>query len=242
MTDKTATHQDRLRNLLQSEGKDTGPENKDSEREEACCAAFGYLRGIHAASASVEFRLREGNSMWFPYGWLGPWQFNPSEGLLLKFSGDVVYLVLIRGSNLDKPLADGSINLTHAGLQRHRVLWIREMTNDEIERVGEAGPTVDSILIEEFASQDAPGVAEIPRTGVRAHGTLRGGNQAHRFSTCLPFGDPMLGASAPKIRRPARGTVSKTSLRKACQQGRRPRPGSENSTTPNGGSACSRLA
>jgi hypothetical protein len=75
--------------------------------------------------------------------------------VLLKFSGDVVYLVLIRGSNLDKPLADGSINLTHAGLQRNRVLWIREMSREEIERVGETGPTIDSIEIEEFASQDA---------------------------------------------------------------------------------------
>jgi len=38
----------------------------------------------------VEFRLRSGNSMWFPYAWLGPWRYDPSEGLLLKFSGDVV--------------------------------------------------------------------------------------------------------------------------------------------------------
>src|SRR5947209_902933 len=61
------------------------------------------------------------------YGWLGPWQYNPSEGLLLKFSGDLVYLVLIRGSNLDLPLKDGAANLTTGGLQRHRVLWIQEM-------------------------------------------------------------------------------------------------------------------
>ena len=55
----------------------------------------------------MEFRFRDGNSMWFPYSWLGTWQFNPSEGLLLKFSGDLVYLVLIRGSNLDRPLKEG---------------------------------------------------------------------------------------------------------------------------------------
>ena len=70
----------------------------------------------------------------------GPWQFDPSDGLLLKFSGDLVYLVLIRGSNIDRPLHDGTINLTHAGLQRHRVLWIREMSADEIRHVGESGP------------------------------------------------------------------------------------------------------
>jgi hypothetical protein len=36
---------------------------------------------------------------------MGTWPYNPSEGLLLKFSGDLVYLVLIRGSNLAKPLS-----------------------------------------------------------------------------------------------------------------------------------------
>lgn len=155
MTDKPTKYGERFRNILQSEDKKPVPGMKEVEGDEACCAAFGYLRGIRDTSASVEFRLRDGNSMWFPYGWLGPWQFNPSEGLLLKFSGDVVYLVLIRGSNLDKPLADGSINLTHAGLQRHRVLWIREMSKEEIERVGETGPTIDSIEIEEFGSHAA---------------------------------------------------------------------------------------
>src|SRR5215469_10875100 len=140
MNGKT-TYQDRLRGALVPGSKAPVPPPKDGGGgEEDSCAAFGYLRGIRDSSASVEFRLRSGNSMWFPYSWLGPWRYNPSEGLLLKFSGDVVYLVLIRGSNLDKPLADGSINLTHAGLQRHRVLWVREMTDEEIERVGETGP------------------------------------------------------------------------------------------------------
>ena len=46
-----------------------------------------------------------------------------------------MYLVLIRGSNIDRPLNEGSINLTHAGLQRHRVLWVREMSADEIRQV-----------------------------------------------------------------------------------------------------------
>ena len=156
MTDNPTPHQDRLRHILKTGGKApvTGGNDGDGG-EEASCAAFGYLRGIRDTAASVEFRLRDGNSMWFPYGWLGPWQYNPSEGLLLKFTGDVVYLVLIRGSNLDKPLGDGSINLTHAGLQRHRVLWIREMAQEEVVRIGETGLTIDSIEIEEFASHGA---------------------------------------------------------------------------------------
>ena len=101
---------------------------------EASCNAFGYLRGIRDHSAAVELRFRSGNSIWFPYSWLGNWQYNPSDGLLLKFSGDLVYLVLIRGSNIDRPLNEGSINLTQAGLQRHRVLWIREMSRYEVWR------------------------------------------------------------------------------------------------------------
>ena len=72
-----------------------------------------WLSAGHPRRAdAVEFRFRDGNSRWFPYSWLGTWQYNPSDGLLLKFSGDVVYLVLIRGSNLDKPLNEGAINLT----------------------------------------------------------------------------------------------------------------------------------
>ncbi len=107
------THQDRLRGALFSDGKPPEPLKKDGDGgDEGSCAAFGYLRGIRDSSTSVEFRFRSGNSMWFPYSWLGPWRYDPSEGLLLKFSGDVVSLVLIKGSNLDKPLSDGSINLT----------------------------------------------------------------------------------------------------------------------------------
>jgi hypothetical protein len=123
-----------------------------SKEDEASCAAFGYLRGIRDKAAAVEFRFKNGNSMWFPYSWLGNWEFNPSEGLLLKFSGDLVYLVLVKGSNLDKPLGDGTINLTRAGLQRHRVLWLREMTKQEIKQVGESGPTIDSIEVAGFES------------------------------------------------------------------------------------------
>jgi hypothetical protein len=122
----------------------------EAEGTEASCKAFGYLRGIRDAATSVEFRFRNGNSTWFPYSLMGIWKYNPSEGLLLKFNSDLIYLVLIRGSNLDKPLDEGAINLTHAGLQRHRVLWVREMTKDEIRQVGEAGPTVDKIDIAEF--------------------------------------------------------------------------------------------
>lgn len=121
---------------------------------EAACAAFGYLRGIRERASAVELRFLNGNSTWFPYAWLGNWMFDPSEGLLLKFTGDQVYLVLIRGSNLNRPLVDSTTNLTTSGLQRHRVIWVREMDEDEIRSVGESGPTIDSIDVGQFESQE----------------------------------------------------------------------------------------
>ena len=157
------THQDRLQRDSSPQGLKAILESRDLPREkekdgdagEAACRAFGYLRGIRDQSAAVEFRFRDGNSTWFPYNWLGTWKYNPSEGLLLKFSGDLVYLVLIKGSNLDKPLKEGAVNLTHAGFQRHRLLWVREMTEEDIRQVGETEPTIDSIEVEEFESHAA---------------------------------------------------------------------------------------
>lgn len=156
MIDKP-TYQDRLKGLLQQEKPASNPPAKETEADEgeASFPAFGYLRGIRDHATSVEFRFLDGNSTWFPYALMGTWKYNPSEGLLLKFSGDLVYLVLIRGSNLDRPLNDGSINLTNAGLQRHRVLWVREMSEEEIRQVGDKGPTIDSIEVAEFESHDA---------------------------------------------------------------------------------------
>jgi hypothetical protein len=152
MSDKTdmPTYQDQLKKLQPAH---LPKKDADTEEAEISCKAFGYLRGIRDLPGAVELRFRDGNSTWFPYGWLGPWKYNPSEGLLLKFSGDLVYIVLIRGSNLDKPLNDGAINLTTGGLQRHRVVWIREMTEADIRQVGGTGPTIDSIEVMEFESQ-----------------------------------------------------------------------------------------
>src|SRR5262245_39071689 len=156
MTDEKLTHQERLKRALKPQGQ-SGPPSKPAEGEETevSCEAFGYLRGIRDLPGSVELRFRDGNSAWFPYGWLGPWKYNPSEGLLLKFSGDLVYIVLIRGSHLDKPLNEGAINLTTGGLQRNRIVWIREMSKEDIQKVGDTGQTIDSIQVEEFESQGA---------------------------------------------------------------------------------------
>jgi hypothetical protein len=146
------THQERLerngssglRGILQ--GKES-----EADRGVASCKAFGYHLGPEDLTG-VDLRFLNGDSLWFPYGWLGTCRHIPSEGLLLKFNGDLVYLVLIRGSNLDRGIDGKSIDLIHAGLQRHHVLWLREMTLAEIREVGEAGPTIDKIVVGECDS------------------------------------------------------------------------------------------
>ncbi len=124
------------------------------ESEEESCSAYGYLRGLHEKALALEFQFRSGDREVYPYSWLGPWRYNPSAGLLLKYTGDVTTLVLITGSNLDAQVNQGGVNLTDRGLQRHRVIWIREMDQEEIQVVGNAGPTIDSIEIAEFESNE----------------------------------------------------------------------------------------
>jgi hypothetical protein len=123
-----------------------------AESDEDRCPAFGYLRGMYERAQAVEFRYRDGNSDFFPYSWLGPWRYNPSVGLLLKFTGDAVTFVLIRGSNLDVPVNGDSANLTDRGLQRHRITWVREMDESDTTRIGDGGPTVDRIEVADFES------------------------------------------------------------------------------------------
>lgn len=153
MLDNGTTHQNRLQANPHLAGKIAGGGPNPPDGGEGACAAFGFLRGIRDRADAIEFRLASGNSVWFPYNWLGTVKFDPSAGLLLKFSGDLVYLVLIRGSNLNRPIEETGIDLIRAGLQRHRVLWVREMSEDDIRQTGENGPTIDGIEIGEFETR-----------------------------------------------------------------------------------------
>jgi hypothetical protein len=157
LDDNRPTYQERLKGILHPERKPGQPPTTDADADSVddSYPAFGYLRGQRDSSSALEFRFRDGTCTYFPYTSLGMWKYDPSEGLMLKFGGDQLYVVLIRGSNLDLPVNEGAINLTRGGLQRHRVLWIREMTEDEIKQVGDTGPTIDSLEIGEFESQEA---------------------------------------------------------------------------------------
>jgi hypothetical protein len=126
---------------------------KDTEDEDSC-PAFGYLRGLRERALAVELRYRNGNKEWFAYSLLGAWQHNPSVGLLLKFTGgDVNTLVLIRGSNLEASVNESMVNLTDWGLQRHRIVYVREMDEDELRKAKPGEPTIDRFEVAEFESQ-----------------------------------------------------------------------------------------
>jgi hypothetical protein len=125
-----------------------------TDEAEGSCPAFGFLRGLDSRALAVEFRWRSGESMWFAYSCLVSWRFNPSVGLLLKFTSDVASLVLIHGSNLDVPVGNGQVNLTDRGLQRHRIVFIREMDEAELRRAREGEPTIDRIDIAEFETAE----------------------------------------------------------------------------------------
>lgn len=136
-----------LRNVLGRTPKTPG--SAEDDEAESACPTFGYLRGVRERAAMLEFRFRTGDVTAFPYSWLGPVRFDPSAGLLLKFTGDVVYLVLVRGSNLDTLLPDRPVNLTDRGVFRHRITWVREMDEDQVRRVPTGEPTVDRIEVVE---------------------------------------------------------------------------------------------
>ncbi len=132
---------------LKSGGK-SAPGSDDSDEDELACLAFGYLRGLRERAISIEFRFATGHCTAFPYSWLGPVEYDPSQGLLLRFAGDRVSLVLIEGNRLNTLVAE-TVSLFE-GIQRHRITWVREMTRAELTRAGREDTTIDRIQIASY--------------------------------------------------------------------------------------------
>jgi hypothetical protein len=130
-----------------------GSYKHDDNGDDWCCPAFGCLRGTHDRALALQLRFHDGNSDWFSYSLLASWRYNPSAGLLLKFAGDVVSLVLVCGSNLASAGGEDETSLTD-GLQAHRVTWIAELDKAVGQGAAETDPTVDRILVGEFESSE----------------------------------------------------------------------------------------
>jgi hypothetical protein len=83
--------------------------------------SFGFLRGVRDTAFMLEIRHRDGKLSAFPYGLLDRAEFDPSEGITLKFGG---VTVRITGRNLG---AEARPNLRlFDGILRRRVSWIQE--------------------------------------------------------------------------------------------------------------------
>jgi hypothetical protein len=83
--------------------------------------AFGWLRG-HDRALMLELRFRNGNVIALGYGWLEQVAFDPSDGIVLTFTGQ--RKIKIVGWNLNTEIRP-NVRLFD-GLTRHKIPWVEE--------------------------------------------------------------------------------------------------------------------
>ena len=101
---------------------------------------FGWVRGIRDRAICVELRQENGNIVAIPYHGIERFEFDPSEGISLTVSGKKIRL---RGRNLNAEV-QSTIRLFE-GLARHRVPWIREVSQSESASMEDNATVIDSI-------------------------------------------------------------------------------------------------
>jgi len=102
--------------------------------------AFGWLRGTHERAAMLELRRKDGSIVAFAYAWLERAEFDPSEGILLRFGMEKVK---ITGRNLN---AESRPNVRlFAGIVRHRVPWIQEADEPAAMEAGRGATVIERI-------------------------------------------------------------------------------------------------
>lgn len=98
--------------------KEQSPADEDDTIE---VPGFGWLRGIRDTAIMLEIRHRDSHITAFSYNVLDRAEFDPSDGITLKFAG---VLVRITGRNLNVETRP-HLRLFE-GITRHRVSWIQE--------------------------------------------------------------------------------------------------------------------
>ncbi|HWB12753.1 MAG TPA: hypothetical protein VG826_26240 [Pirellulales bacterium] len=113
---------------------------RTGEEEPSDLGAFGWLRGVHERAAMLELRKKDGSIVAFAYAWLERAEFDPSQGITLRFGPQKVR---ITGRNLN---AEPRPNVRlFAGIVRHRVPWIQEADRPAAIGAGRGTPVVESI-------------------------------------------------------------------------------------------------
>lgn len=93
----------------------------DADSTEDDLGVFGYLRGVRDRALMLELRKKDGGITAIGYSWLERVEFDPTEGITLRFAGQTVK---ITGRNLNAEVRPNVYLLN--GLLRHRVPWIQE--------------------------------------------------------------------------------------------------------------------
>ena len=106
------------------------------------CGAFGWLRGIRDRAIMLEIRHKDGRITAFGYAWLDLVEYDPSEGITLKFSGKSVKIV---GSNLNAEIRS-NIRLLD-GIIRQRIPWITEMSGASFTPSAGRGPQIEEVQV-----------------------------------------------------------------------------------------------
>lgn len=121
-----------------SESRDAPPAPETDGFED--CGAFGWLRGIRDRAIMLEIRHKNGHITALGYAWLDSAEFDPSDGINLRFSGKTVSII---GRNLNGEVRP-NIRLFD-GLVRHRVPWIQEAGGSASLQAHQGAAIIDEI-------------------------------------------------------------------------------------------------
>lgn len=119
------------------------PSTPDAPAELDDLGAFGVLRGTHDRALMLELHKKDGTIESFGYAWLARATYEPSEGIVLHFSGTTVKII---GRNLNSELRP-NVRLFSA-ICRHRVPWIREMDEPTNWKAARLATVVEEIKVE----------------------------------------------------------------------------------------------
>jgi hypothetical protein len=95
--------------------------DEEAEDQPEDLVAFGWLRGSRERATMLEIRRRDGSIIALPYHFLERADFDPSDGITLKFTGQTVRLI---GRNLNREVRP-HLRL-FLGIARHRIPWLQE--------------------------------------------------------------------------------------------------------------------
>ncbi|QDU45222.1 hypothetical protein Mal52_37130 [Symmachiella dynata] len=123
-----------------SESQDTPSQPETDGFED--CGAFGWLRGVRDHAIMLEIRHKNGRITALGYAWLDSAEFDPSEGITLRFSGRTVKII---GRNLNGEVRP-NIRLFD-GLVRHRVPWIQEADGSANLQAPQGAAIIEEIAV-----------------------------------------------------------------------------------------------